>query len=138
MVSTRRHTLNCSVVLNTSSITCLERLAMVMKLNVTSEQFDTVRKLDHWEYDYYTLCSSSDAAEYCKFRYGNFTTELGSRYEQVGDGSRAVKYLHNIAHDGSLPGLVSLLSDFIDLGQVWVQRWRSKCTRIRARTIVET
>lgn len=84
-------------------------------VNVTQEQFDTVMKLGHWEYDY-TFYSSPNATEYGKYRYGNFTTELASHFEQVIDGSRTIKYQHNIAHDGSMSGLVALLSDFIDLG----------------------
>lgn len=84
-------------------------------INVTTEQFETVMKLGHWEYDY-NYYAHPDATDYGKYRYGNFTTELANNLQDVIDGGRSVKYQHNIAHDGSISGLTAVLSEFIDLG----------------------
>lgn len=84
-------------------------------VNVTNEQFETVMKLGHWEYDY-TFHAHPNATVYGKYKYGNFTTELASNFQGVMDGERKIKYQHNIAHDGSISGMTAVLSDYVDLG----------------------
>jgi acid phosphatase len=84
-------------------------------VNVTNEQFETVMKLGHWEYDY-TFYSHPNATEYGKYKYGNFTLELAGHLQQVMNSERKVKYQHNVAHDGSISGMTALLSEYIDLG----------------------
>lgn len=84
-------------------------------INVTNSQFETVMKLGHWEYDY-TFYSNLNATDYGIYKYGNFTTELASHFQEVISGERKVIYQHNIAHDGSISALTALLSKYLDLG----------------------
>lgn len=91
---------------NLSSKTCAGD-----RVNVTSDQYETVIKLGHWEYDY-NYRAHPNATEYGKYKYGNFTLELADRFQEVIDGERTIKYQHNIAHDGSIAGLTALIKDF--------------------------
>lgn len=83
-------------------------------VNVTDSQFKTVMKLGHWEYDY-TFRASPNATDYGIYRYGNFTLELASHLQAAIDGSSPVIYKHNIAHDGSIAALTSLIKDFTEI-----------------------
>jgi acid phosphatase len=94
---------------NLSSKTCAGD-----QVNVTSEQYESVIKLGHWEYDY-NFRAHPNATEYGKYKYGNFTLELADHLKDAANGERSIKYQHNIAHDGSISGLTALIKDFFGL-----------------------
>ncbi|KAF4125943.1 2-phosphoxylose phosphatase [Geosmithia morbida] len=89
--------LPCKLVNGKNSSTC-----------VTQELADTVYRLGHWEYSQMyrdndtTLAASTGA-------YGVWVAELAVNLRAVIEGNRDVLYTHNIAHDGSVSRVLSLL-----------------------------
>lgn len=89
--------LPCKLVDGKNSSTC-----------VTQEQANTVYRLGHWEYSQMyrdndtTLAASTGA-------YGVWLAELAVNLRSAIDGHMDVIYTHNIAHDGSVSRLLSLL-----------------------------
>ena len=50
-----------------------------------------------------------DSTAYSALHYGAWVRELVNRLENKMDGSSELKYVHNIAHDGSLSSLLGIL-----------------------------
>lgn len=89
--------LPCKLVDGVNSTTC-----------VTQDLADTAYRLGHWEYSQiYRDNSSSLAASAATF--GVWVGELTTHLRQVVDGESDVIYFHNVAHDGSVSRLLSIL-----------------------------
>lgn len=87
----------CKLVDGVNSTTC-----------VTQEMADAVYRLGHWEYSQiYRDHSSSFPASYTS--WGVWVAELAAHLRDVIDGKGEVIYFHNVAHDGSLSRLLSIL-----------------------------
>lgn len=87
---------------------------------------DTVYRLGNWEY-FYQFRGAAKSTEYAALHYGVWLLELKSKLEAKIDGSSPVsssapihmrtaglkplqlKYVHNVAHDGSISSLLALL-----------------------------
>ncbi|KAL9709558.1 hypothetical protein Ac2012v2_007297 [Leucoagaricus gongylophorus] len=85
------------------------------RLCVTQDEADTVYRLGSWEYSY-LFRDASDSAAYSALHYGAFALELKSHLADVMQGKSKLKYVHNVAHDGSVSPLLGLLQ--IDV-MVW-------------------
>lgn len=77
-------------------------------LCVAQEEADTVYRIGHWEYSY-MYRDAPDSTAYSALHYGAWVRELVNRLENKMDGSNELKYVHNIAHDGSLSSLLGIL-----------------------------
>ncbi|KAF9450832.1 histidine phosphatase [Macrolepiota fuliginosa MF-IS2] len=84
-------------------------------LCVTQDEADTVFRLGNWEYSY-LFRDAPDSAAYSALRYGAFALELKSHLQDVIQGKSTLRYVQNIAHDGSVAPLLGLLQ--IDV-MVW-------------------
>lgn len=84
-------------------------------LCVTQDEADTVYRLGSWEYSY-LFRDAPDSAAYSALRYGAYALELKSHLTDVMHGKSRLKYIHNVAHDGSVAPLLGLLQ--IDV-MVW-------------------
>ena len=72
-------------------------------------QADTVYRIGNWEYSY-MFRDAPDSAAYSSLRYGAWVREVKSRLEnKIGGGSSELKYVHNVAHDGSIAPLLGIL-----------------------------
>jgi hypothetical protein len=78
------------------------------KLCVTQQQADTVYRLGQYEYSY-TYRGASESLAYATASYGIWVAELVQNMRDVISGSSKMKYRHNIAHDGSVSRLLSIL-----------------------------
>jgi 2-phosphoxylose phosphatase len=89
--------LPCKIVNGQQSKTCVDQ-----------KLADAVYRLGHWEYSQiYRDNAASLAASAAS--YGVWIAELASHLREVTSGKRQTLYLHNIAHDGSLSRLLSIL-----------------------------
>lgn len=77
-------------------------------LCVTQDEADTVYRIGNWEYSY-MYRDAPDSTAYCALHYGAWVREFVNRLENKMDGSSELKYVHNIAHDGSLSSLLGIL-----------------------------
>jgi hypothetical protein len=77
-------------------------------LCIAEEQADTVYRLGQYEYSYIYRASphSLDAAV---ASYGVYVAELSQNIRDALSGSANIKYKHNVAHDGSIARLLSIL-----------------------------
>ena len=62
---------------------------------------DTVYRLGNYEYSY-IFRDGPDSALYAALRFGAWFLELKHHLETVISGENQIRYLHNIAHDGSM------------------------------------
>ncbi|KAF8629803.1 hypothetical protein AX15_003272 [Amanita polypyramis BW_CC] len=69
---------------------------------------DAVYRIGNWEYSY-IFRDASDSATYSALRYGVWVREVKSRLENKINGSSELKYVHNVAHDGSIAPLLGIL-----------------------------
>ncbi|KAF4621615.1 hypothetical protein D9613_012605 [Agrocybe pediades] len=75
---------------------------------VSQELANTVYRLGNWEYSY-LYRDAPASAKYSALRYGAWVLELrGHLQDQVNKKSK-LKYVHNIAHDGSMSALLGFL-----------------------------
>ncbi|KAK2459977.1 hypothetical protein APHAL10511_007983 [Amanita phalloides] len=77
-------------------------------LCVTREQADTVYRIGNWEYSY-VFRDAPQSTTYSALHYGAWVRELKSRLEGKINGSNGLKYVHNVAHDGSIAPLLGIL-----------------------------
>ncbi|KAH8823131.1 histidine phosphatase [Flagelloscypha sp. PMI_526] len=75
---------------------------------LTQEQADTVYRLGNWEY-WYQYRGAPKSADYAALRFGPWFLELKSRLSARLDGTSPLKYVHNVAHDGSMSALLGFL-----------------------------
>lgn len=69
-------------------------------------------RLGQWEYDYIYRSVGQESLEYSRNKFGLWVYEVAERIGAIvrGDtGAVGVKYIHNIAHDGSMSYLLSAL-----------------------------
>ena len=89
--------LPCKLVDGRNSTTC-----------ITQEMADAVYRLGHWEYSQiYRDNESSLSAS--SSGYGVWVAELAVHLREVINGKQHTIYLHNVAHDGSVSRLLSVL-----------------------------
>lgn len=75
---------------------------------VTQELADAVYRLGHWEYSHiYRDAEDSLAASVAS--YGVWVAELAANLRAAMEGKNDVVYMHNVAHDGSVSRLLSIL-----------------------------
>ncbi|KAF9527468.1 histidine phosphatase [Crepidotus variabilis] len=75
---------------------------------VSQEDANTVYRLGNWEYSY-LYRDAQASAEYAALRYGAWVLELRGHLQAKMDGNSKLKYLHNVAHDGSISSLLGFL-----------------------------
>lgn len=75
---------------------------------ITQEMADTVYRLGHWEYSQ-MYRDHEDSLPASAASWGVWVAELAVHLREVMDGKRDTIYLHNVAHDGSVSRLLSLL-----------------------------
>lgn len=75
---------------------------------VTQSQADAVYRLGHWEYaEMYR--GSKDSLRASVAAYGVWVAELAANMRAAMAGENPVIYMHNVAHDGSVSRLLSIL-----------------------------
>ena len=89
--------LPCKLVNGANTTTC-----------ITQEMADTVYRLGHWEYSQ-MYRDHPDSLPSSAARYGVWPAELAAHLREVMSGKRETLYLHNVAHDGSVSLLLSIL-----------------------------
>ncbi|KAF3926727.1 hypothetical protein ABW21_db0205237 [Orbilia brochopaga] len=75
---------------------------------ITQDQADTVYRIGQYEYSY-IYRDSPESLEAAVGSYGVWIAELASNIRETLLGKSLVKYRHNVAHDGSLARLLSIL-----------------------------
>ncbi|PFH47577.1 hypothetical protein AMATHDRAFT_87663 [Amanita thiersii Skay4041] len=75
---------------------------------VSRELVDTVYRLGNWEYSY-IFRDAPDSAAYSAMHYGAWVKELKGRLEDKMVGKNNLRYVHNVAHDGSIAPLLGFL-----------------------------
>ncbi|KAG9257651.1 histidine phosphatase superfamily [Emericellopsis atlantica] len=75
---------------------------------ITQEMADAVYRLGHWEYSQ-MYRDHPDSFSAASANFGVWVAELAVHLREVMDGKRETIYFHNIAHDGSVSRLLSLL-----------------------------
>ncbi|KAK8134985.1 Counting factor 60 [Apiospora sp. TS-2023a] len=79
---------------------------------VTQDLADTVYRLGQWEYSHLYRDAGPAALQASAAAYGVWIAELASHLRSVaaGDGAMGeIRYFHNVAHDGSLSRVLSIL-----------------------------
>ncbi|KAI9149144.1 Chitinase [Paramyrothecium foliicola] len=89
--------LPCKLVDGVNSTTCIDQ-----------ELADAVYRMGHWEYSQ-IYRDSPDALKASAGSLGVWVAELAAHLREVIDGKRETIYFHNIAHDGSISRLLSIL-----------------------------
>lgn len=89
--------LPCKLVDGVNSTTC-----------ITQELADTVYRLGNWEYSQMYRDSPSSLSASAAL-YGVWVAELAVHLREVVEGKREAIYYHNVAHDGSVSRLLSML-----------------------------
>lgn len=89
--------LPCKLVNGKNSTTC-----------VSEEQAEAVYRLGHWEYSQ-IYRDNSNSLSASAGSLGVWVLELASHIREVVAGKRDVIYFHNVAHDGSVSRLLSIL-----------------------------
>lgn len=77
-------------------------------LCISQEQANTVYRIGNWEYSY-IFRDAPDSTAYSALHYGAYVLELKSRLESKINGTSGLKYVHNVAHDGSISPLLGIL-----------------------------
>ncbi len=75
---------------------------------VTQDLADAVYRLGHWEYSQIYRDSKKSLAA-STATYGVWVAELAAHLREVVEGKRHTIYFHNVAHDGSVSRLLSIL-----------------------------
>ncbi|KAI8280585.1 hypothetical protein K4K60_004766 [Colletotrichum sp. SAR11_57] len=90
--------LPCKLVGGANSTTC-----------VTQELADAVYRLGHWEYSQMYRDAGPDALAASVANWGVWVAELATHLRAVVAGQSETIYFHNVAHDGSVSRLLSIL-----------------------------
>ena len=90
--------LPCKVVNGANSTDC-----------ITQEQADEVFRLGEYEYDFLYRSAGNWTLQAAVASYGVYVAELASNLRTATVGTSAVKYRHNVAHDGSISRLLAIL-----------------------------
>ena len=77
-------------------------------LCITQDQANTVYRLGQYEYSY-IYRGAPQSLSYATASYGIWAAELAQNLRDVMSGSSTMRYRHNVAHDGSISRLLSLL-----------------------------
>jgi acid phosphatase len=77
-------------------------------LCVSQEQADSVFRLGQHEYSY-IYRNAPESLEFATASYGIWVAELAQSIRRVISGETRMRYRHNIAHDGSMSRLLSIL-----------------------------
>ncbi|CAK5279449.1 unnamed protein product [Mycena citricolor] len=75
---------------------------------VTQDEADEVFRLGNWEYSY-QYRDAPGTAQYSALHYGAWVLELQSHLQGVISGKSKLRYVHNVAHDGSVSSLLGFL-----------------------------
>lgn len=75
---------------------------------VSQDLANTVYRLGNWEYSY-LYRDAPNSTSYAALRYGAWVLELKGHLQAKVNGSSQMKYVHNIAHDGSIAPLLGFL-----------------------------
>ncbi|KAL9616048.1 MAG: hypothetical protein Q9160_009049 [Pyrenula sp. 1 TL-2023] len=75
---------------------------------VTQPQADAIYRLGLYEYAF-TYRAAPLSLSYSVARYGVFIAELAANLRAAATGNSTVRYRHNVAHDGSISPLLSIL-----------------------------
>lgn len=78
-------------------------------LCVTQAQADEVFRLGQWEYSYTYRDAGQQTLDAAVATYGIYIAELAQNLRDAVAGNETVKYRHNVAHDGSVSRLLSIL-----------------------------
>ena len=76
---------------------------------VTQAQADEVFRLGQWEYSYTYRDAGQQTLDAAVATYGIYVAELAQNLRDAVSGKGTVRYRHNVAHDGSLSRLLSIL-----------------------------
>lgn len=76
---------------------------------ITQAQADKVFRLGEWEYAWTWRAAGADTLEASRGSFGVWVAELAAHLRAAAAGESTVVYRHNIAHDGSLSRLLSIL-----------------------------
>lgn len=76
---------------------------------VTQAMADEVYRLGEYEYSFVYRAGGPDTLQYSVDIFGVYVAELAANVRASLSGASAVKYKHNIAHDGSVSPLLSIL-----------------------------
>lgn len=76
---------------------------------ISRAQADAVFRLGEWEYSWLYRGAGADTLRSSRGSFGVWMAELARNLRDARDGSSTVIYRHNVAHDGSLSRLPSLL-----------------------------
>ncbi|KAJ0322688.1 hypothetical protein Brms1b_002069 [Colletotrichum noveboracense] len=90
--------LPCKLVGGANSTTC-----------VTQELADAVYRLGHWEYSQMYRDAGPDALAASVANWGVWVAELATHLRAAVSGQSETIYFHNVAHDGSVSRLLSIL-----------------------------
>lgn len=98
---------------NLSARQCHVDKPLPCKLNssepcVTQDLADAVYRMGHWEYSQ-MYRDSPDSLDSAVGMYGVWLAELAAHLREVVAGKGKTLYFHNVAHDGSLSRLLSIL-----------------------------
>ncbi|GLB40973.1 putative phosphoglycerate mutase-like protein [Lyophyllum shimeji] len=75
---------------------------------VTQDIADTVYRIGNWEYSW-QFRDAPESAQYSTLKYGAWILELKGHLQDKISGKSKMKYVHNVAHDGSISPLLGLL-----------------------------
>jgi acid phosphatase len=76
---------------------------------VTQAQADEVYRLGEYEYSFVYRAGGADTLLYSTEIFGVYVAELAQNIRNTISGASKIKYKHNIAHDGSVSPLLSIL-----------------------------
>lgn len=75
---------------------------------ITPADMETVARLGQWEYSFYGR-DAPQSLPYAALRFGVWLQELNSHLAAAAASSAGFRYLHNVAHDGSVSVLLAAL-----------------------------
>ncbi|KAF7760282.1 hypothetical protein Agabi119p4_10958 [Agaricus bisporus var. burnettii] len=75
---------------------------------VSQEEANMVYNFGNWEYSY-IFRDAPESADYSCKKYGAFFLQLQDHLQQVMDGKSTMKFMYNIAHDGSMAPMLGCL-----------------------------
>lgn len=75
---------------------------------VTQDIADTVYRIGNWEYSW-QYRDAPQSTQYSALKYGAWILELRAKLQDKISGVSKMKYVHNIAHDGSISSLLGFL-----------------------------
>lgn len=76
---------------------------------ITQDEADEVFRLGEYEYNFLYRAAGAWTLRAAVSKYGVYISELSANIRAAIDSSSPIKYIHNIAHDGSVSLLLSIL-----------------------------